>query len=180
MRERIEMNVLFKMMWRGPLFAVMWAVALWMGPLGCDSTETDTQVVNEAQGSLSVSAEEQNNCYDECVSGGEEPEACRESCYEASEAGVDACYEGCLARGESEEDCRMWCAEEDRPVDVDEEVLMCIEDCVEGGGGEEECRMECAPAGEDSEENEAYWSCVSDCVMDGGTEDTCVAECREE
>ena len=138
------------------LCIVLLAISWWAA--GCENTVTETQVVNEAQGSLSVSVAQQNECFESCVDGGEDAQDCREACYEPTEAGENACYEGCLERGESAEDCRMWCAEAIRPDSAEateegqnEEVLMCIRECMEDGGNEEECRLECQPLEEDVE-----------------------------
>ena len=128
----------------------MLLIAVGLVAWGCGTTETETVYVNAAQGSLSASAEEQNECYEACVADGEEPGECRRACYEASPAGVDACMDGCLARGESPDVCRMVCAEVEEIRDEQEEdsdlVQECIRECMEGEGGGETCREECSDA----------------------------------
>ena len=57
------------------LFTVLLAILWWTA--GCENTVTETQVVNEAQGSLSASVAEQNGCFEACLDGGEEAQDCR-------------------------------------------------------------------------------------------------------
>ena len=116
----------------------------------CSSEETETVYINAAQGSLSASAAEQNDCFETCVAEGEEPGQCRLECYEASAGGVDACVEGCISRGGTAEECRLECAEVEE-IREDEEssanpMEECIRECMEDEGGGEECREQCTDA----------------------------------